>query len=120
LKSQGKDVINLSIGEPDFNTPECIKDAAKEAIDANQTHYTPVSGMLELRKAIADKLKSDNLLEYEAQQIVVSNGAKQSIANALLCLVCINGFFRGILDTFRGIKIRFTNTEVDHIFSLAF
>jgi len=87
LKAQGKNVINLSIGEPDFNTPECIKDAAKEAINANQTHYTPVSGLLELRKAIADKLKNDNQLDYAFDQIVVSNGAKQSIANALLCLV---------------------------------
>ncbi|MBN2173909.1 MAG: pyridoxal phosphate-dependent aminotransferase [Bacteroidales bacterium] len=87
LKSQGKNVINLSIGEPDFNTPENIKDAAKEAINANQTHYTPVSGILELRKAIAEKLKNDNQLDFTYQQVVVSNGAKQSIANALLCLV---------------------------------
>ena len=87
LKAQGKNVINLSIGEPDFNTPECIKQAAKEAIDANQTHYTPVAGIQELRQAIADKFKKDNGLDYTFQQIIVSNGAKQSIANALLCLV---------------------------------
>jgi aspartate aminotransferase len=87
LKAQGKDVINLSIGEPDFNTPECIKQAAKDAIDANQTHYTPVAGIQELRQAIAEKFKKDNGLEYTFQQIVVSTGAKQSIANALLCLV---------------------------------
>jgi len=87
LKEQGVDVINLSIGEPDFNTPDCIKQAAIDAINENFTHYTPVSGTLELRKAIASKLKSENNLEYTPQQIVVSNGAKQSIANAILCLV---------------------------------
>ena len=87
LKEQGVDVINLSIGEPDFNTPECIKQAAIEAINDNFTHYTPVAGTLELRKAIAKKLKEDNNLDYTPQQVVVSNGAKQSIANAILCLV---------------------------------
>ena len=87
LKAQGKDVINLSIGEPDFNTPVCIKDAAKKAIDDNQTHYTPVAGIPELRKAIAEKLKNDNNLDYNFDQIIVSTGAKQSIANALMCLV---------------------------------
>jgi len=87
LKAQGKNVINLSIGEPDFNTPECIKDAAKRAIDNNKTHYTPVAGVQELREAIAEKFKNDNELDYTFDNIVVSNGAKQSIANALLCLV---------------------------------
>lgn len=87
LKAKGFDVINLSIGEPDFNTPDCIKDAAKKAIDENQTHYTPVAGIQELRQAIAEKFKKDNGLDYTFQQIIVSNGAKQSIANVLLCLV---------------------------------
>jgi aspartate aminotransferase len=87
LKEEGKDVINLSIGEPDFNTPECIKDAAIEAIHQNKTHYPPVSGYKELRQAIADKFKNENHLDYAAEQIVVSTGAKQSIANVLLCLV---------------------------------
>lgn len=87
LKEQGKDVINLSIGEPDFNTPECIKLAAIEAIHNNITHYPPVSGYKELRKAISDKFKRENGLTYEIDQIVVSSGAKQSIANAMLCLV---------------------------------
>jgi aspartate aminotransferase len=87
LKEQGVDVINLSIGEPDFNTPHCIKQAAIEAINDNFTHYTPVSGTLELRKAISRKLKEENGLDYTPQQIVVSNGAKQSIANAILSLV---------------------------------
>ncbi len=87
LKDKGIDVINLSIGEPDFNTPVFVKEAAKAAIDNNNTHYTPVPGTLDLRKAIVEKLKRDNSLEYKASQIVVSNGAKQSIANALLCLI---------------------------------
>jgi aspartate aminotransferase len=87
LKAQGKNVINLSIGEPDFDTPVCIKDAAKNAIDGNQTHYTPVAGTQELRKAIAEKFKNDNGLHYTFDQIIVSNGAKQSIANALMCLI---------------------------------
>ena len=87
LKAQGKNVINLSIGEPDFNTPDNIKNAAKGAIDANHTHYTPVSGLPELRKAITNKLKRDNNLDFDYEQIVVSNGAKQSIANTVLCLI---------------------------------
>lgn len=87
LKSQGYDVITLSIGEPDFNTPEAIKDEAKNAIDNNKTHYTPVSGLPELREAIAEKLKRDNNLDYDVDQIIVSNGAKQSIANVVLCLI---------------------------------
>ena len=87
LKEEGKDVINLSIGEPDFNTPECIKEAAIEAIHQNKTHYPPVSGYKELRQAISDKFKNENNLDYSAEQIVVSTGAKQSIINVLLCLV---------------------------------
>lgn len=87
LKAMGYDVINLSIGEPDFNTPAFIKDAAKAAIDQNKTHYPPVSGYPELRQAIADKLRRDNGLEYTPEQIVVSGGAKHSIANAMLCLL---------------------------------
>lgn len=87
LRAQGYDVINLSIGEPDFNTPDHVKEAAKEAIDQNFSHYTPVPGYPELRQAIAYKLKRDNDLDYTAEQIVVSTGAKQSLANAILCLV---------------------------------
>ncbi len=87
LKAQGHDVINLSIGEPDFNTPEFIKDAARDAITQNKTHYPPVSGYPELRQAISEKLMRDNNLEYSAEQIVVSGGAKHSIANVMLCLV---------------------------------
>ncbi|MEI6852284.1 MAG: pyridoxal phosphate-dependent aminotransferase [Bacteroidota bacterium] len=87
LKAQGHDVINLSIGEPDFNTPEFIKTAAKEAIDQNFTHYPPVPGYPELREAICKKLKRDNNLDYTFDQIVVSTGAKHSIANVMLALV---------------------------------
>ncbi len=87
LRAQGKDIISLSIGEPDFDTPEVIKQAAKEAIDQNFTHYTPVPGIPELREAIARKLKRDNGLSYGPSQIVVSTGAKQSLANLALALL---------------------------------
>ncbi len=87
LAAKGIDVINLSFGEPDFQTPQFIKDAAKQAIDDGYTFYTPVSGYPELRKAIADKLARENNLSYTAEQIVVSTGAKQAIANTVLCLV---------------------------------
>jgi aspartate aminotransferase len=87
LAAKGVDVISLSFGEPDFHTPEHIKDAAKKAMDENYTYYTPVSGYPELRKAIANKLKVENGLDYDFSQIVVSTGAKQAIANAVLCLV---------------------------------
>ncbi|MER2995919.1 pyridoxal phosphate-dependent aminotransferase [Pontibacter populi] len=87
LAAQGHDVINLSFGEPDFQTPQYIKDAAKKAIDDGFTFYTPVAGYPELRQAIADKFKRDNNLDYKPENIVVSTGAKQSIANAVLCLV---------------------------------
>lgn len=87
LKAEGKDVISLSLGEPDFNTPEFIKDAAKTAIDENYSKYTPVPGYLDLREAISEKFKRDNNLIYKPDQIVVSTGAKQSIANVVLSLV---------------------------------
>lgn len=87
LAAKGVDVISLSFGEPDFHTPEHIKEAAKKAMDDNFTYYTPVSGYPELRKSIAAKLKNENGLDYDFSQIVVSTGAKQAIANAVLCLV---------------------------------
>jgi aspartate aminotransferase len=87
LRSQGYDITDLSLGEPDFNTPDHIKQAAKEAIDANYSHYTPVSGYLDLREAVCIKLKRDNGLDFTPDQIVVSTGAKQSIANVILALV---------------------------------
>jgi aspartate aminotransferase len=88
LKSSGKDVIALSLGEPDFNTPEFIKHAGIQAINDNYTHYTPVAGLDELREAISLKFKRDNKLEFTKEQIVVSTGAKQSLAN--ICLSLLN------------------------------
>lgn len=87
LKAQGVDVINMSVGEPDFPTPDFIKQAAKKAIDDNFTTYTPVAGYLSLRKAISGKLSTENGLTYAPEQIVVSNGAKQSLCNAVLSIV---------------------------------
>ena len=87
LSANGVDVINLSFGEPDFQTPQYIKDAAKKALDDGYTFYTPVPGILELRQAICDKLKRDNQLDFHPNQIVVSTGAKQALANAILSLV---------------------------------
>ena len=81
LRAQGKDIISLSLGEPDFNTPEFIKEAAKKAIDENYSTYTPVEGYLELKEAICKKFKRDNNLDYKPSQIVVSTGAKQSLYN---------------------------------------
>lgn len=88
LKAQGVDVINLSVGEPDFNTPDHIKEAAKRAIDENFTFYTPVPGYMSLRKAVSRKLKEENGVDYAPEQIVVSNGAKQALCNVILS--CIN------------------------------
>lgn len=87
LKAQGVDVINMSVGEPDFNTPETIKEAAKKAIDENYSKYSPVAGYPALRNAIVIKLKKENNLEYTANQITVANGAKQSVCNTIMCLV---------------------------------
>ena len=87
LKQQGKDVISLSLGEPDFNTPDFIKKSAVHAINDNFSHYTPVPGILELRKSICKKFYRDNNLEFNENQIVVSTGAKQSIANVCLSLL---------------------------------
>ena len=87
LKAQGKDVISLSIGEPDFNTPEEVKEAAKQAIDDNFTHYPPVPGYPDLREAVCKKFKRDNNLDFKPEQIVVSTGAKQSIYQVVQCLV---------------------------------
>lgn len=87
LRAQGHDVISLSVGEPDFDTPAHIKEAAKKALDEGHTKYTPVPGLMELRKAIVTKFKRDNNLDFDVSQIVVSNGAKQSIANLCLSLL---------------------------------
>lgn len=90
MKAQGIDVINMSVGEPDFNTPDHIKEAAKKAIDENYSRYSPVPGYPELRKAIVAKLKNENGLEYGINEILVSNGAKQSVCNIVMAL-CNDG-----------------------------
>jgi len=87
LRAQGIDVIDLSLGEPDFDTPQHIKDAAIKAINDNWSHYTPVAGFLDLREAVCEKLKRDNNLDYKPENIVTSTGAKQSLANTILALV---------------------------------
>lgn len=87
LKQQGNDVISLSIGEPDFDTPDFVKEAAKKAIDENYSHYPPISGYPELKEAICNKFKRDNNLDYNPSQIVVSTGAKQSIYNAFQVII---------------------------------
>src|ERR1700750_2689437 len=87
LRANGVDVIDLSLGEPDFDTPQHIKDAAKKAIDDNWSHYTPVAGFADLREAICEKFKRDNDLSYKIENIIVSTGAKQSLANVVLAIV---------------------------------
>lgn len=87
MKAQGIDVINMSVGEPDFNTPDHIKEAAKKAVDENYSRYSPVPGYPDLRKAIVNKLKNENNLDYSVSEILVSNGAKQSVCNTIMALV---------------------------------
>ena len=87
MKAQGIDVINMSVGEPDFNTPDHIKEAAKKAVDDNWSRYSPVPGYPDLRKAIVEKLKRENGLDYSMSEILVSNGAKQAVCNAVMALV---------------------------------
>ncbi len=91
MKAQGLDVINMSVGEPDFNTPDHIKEAGKKAIDDNYSRYSPVTGYADLRKAISEKLKRENGLDYGVNEIVVSNGAKQSVCNTIMALVNSGG-----------------------------
>lgn len=87
MKEKGIDVINMSVGEPDFNTPDHIKEAAKKAIDDNYSKYSPVSGYMNLRKAIVKKLKNENQLDYNVSEVLVSNGAKQCVCNTVMALV---------------------------------
>lgn len=87
MKAQGIDVINMSVGEPDFNTPENIKEAAKKAVDENYSKYSPVPGYADLRKAIVEKLKRENGLDYSVNEVLVSNGAKQSVCNTVMALI---------------------------------
>ena len=87
LRAKGIDVIDLSLGEPDFDTPQHVKEAAIKAINDNWSHYTPVAGYLDVREAVCTKLKRDNNLDYKPENIITSTGAKQSLANAILALV---------------------------------
>ena len=87
LRNEGKDIIGLSLGEPDFNIPDFVKEAAKQAIDENYSSYPPVDGYGDLKSAIAEKFKRDNNLDYATDQIVVSTGAKQSIANVAMVML---------------------------------
>lgn len=87
LKAKGADMINLSIGEPDFDTPDHIKEAAKRAIDENYTHYSPVPGYMSLRKAIADKLRNENGVDFAPEQVIVSGGAKQALCNIIMASI---------------------------------
>jgi aspartate aminotransferase len=87
LRAKGIDVIDLSLGEPDFDTPQHIKDSAKKAIDDNWSHYTPVAGFADLREAVCTKLKRDNNLDYKPENILVSTGAKQSLANVIMAII---------------------------------
>lgn len=123
LRAQGIDITDLSLGEPDFDTPEHIKDAAKKAIDENYSHYTPVAGYLDVRQAVCTKLKRDNNLEYTADQIIISTGAKQSIANVVLALVDKND--EVIIPTpywvtyseivrLAGGNVKFVNTKIEN------
>lgn len=127
LKAQGKDVISLSIGEPDFPTPEAVKDAAKEAIDNNFTHYPPVPGYADLREAICAKFQRDNGLAYKPENIIVSTGAKQSIYQ--LCQVLVNAGDEVIIPTPYWVSYReiakaaggecvFVNTTIENNFKM--
>jgi aspartate aminotransferase len=123
LRAKGVDLIDLSLGEPDFDTPTHIKDAAKQAIDDNWSHYTPVAGYLDLRQAVCNKLKTDNNLDYTPEQIVVCTGAKQAIANTVLSLVDIDDeviiptpywVTYSELVNLAGGKVRFVNTTLQN------
>ncbi|MDB5221613.1 MAG: pyridoxal phosphate-dependent aminotransferase [Chitinophagaceae bacterium] len=127
LTAKGINIIGLSLGEPDFDTPQHIKDAAKKAIDDNWSHYPPVAGYLDLREAVCNKLKRDNDLDYKPEQIVISTGAKQSIANVVLSILdegdeiiiptpywvsysAIAGFARG--------TVKFVNTTLENKYKI--
>ncbi|MGB8314779.1 MAG: aminotransferase class I/II-fold pyridoxal phosphate-dependent enzyme, partial [Aestuariivirga sp.] len=87
LRAQGRDVVSLTVGEPDFDTPDNIQQAATRAMKAGFTHYSPVAGIPELRDAVSKKLKAENYLDYSPSEIVLTNGAKQAIANAVLSII---------------------------------
>ncbi|RYZ31167.1 MAG: pyridoxal phosphate-dependent aminotransferase [Chitinophagaceae bacterium] len=122
LRAKGLDITDLSLGEPDFDTPDHIKEAAKKAIDENWSHYTPVAGYLDLREAVCHKFKRDNNLEYKPENIVVSTGAKQSLANVILSIVDQNDeviiptpfwVTYSALVQLAGGKVKLIKTELD-------
>ncbi|HEY1114957.1 MAG TPA: pyridoxal phosphate-dependent aminotransferase [Chitinophagaceae bacterium] len=123
LKAKGIDIVDLSLGEPDFDTPQHIKEAAKKAIDDNWSHYTPVAGYLDLREAICHKLSRDNNLEYLPENIIVSTGAKHSLANAILSLVDEGDeviiptpywvTYSALVQLAQG-EVKFINTTLEH------
>ena len=127
LQAKGIDIISLSLGEPDFDTPDFIKVAAKKAIDDNYTRYTPVPGYLDLRQAISEKFKRDNNLDYAPDQIVVSTGAKQSLANVILSLIdegdeviIPTPYWVSYSDQIKlaGGKVKFINANVESDFKI--
>lgn len=127
LKAKGIDIVDLSLGEPDFDTPQHIKDAAKKAIDDNWSHYTPVAGYLDLREAICHKLQRDNNLEYLPENIIVSTGAKHSLANAILSLVDEGDeviiptpywvTYSALVQLAQG-EVKFINTTLEHEYKI--
>ncbi len=127
LRAKGIDITDLSLGEPDFDTPMHIKDAAKKAIDENYSHYTPVAGYLDVREAVCTKLKRDNNLGYKPENIIISTGAKQSIANVVLALVDKNDeviiptpywvTYSEIVKLAGGI-VKFVNTKVENDYKI--
>ena len=127
LRAKGIDITDLSLGEPDFDTPMHIKDAAKKAIDENYSHYTPVAGYLDVREAVCTKLKRDNNLDYKPENIIISTGAKQSIANVVLALVDKNDeviiptpywvTYSEIVKLAGGV-VKFVNTKVENDYKI--
>ena len=128
LRANGIDIVDLSLGEPDFNTPEHIKEAAKKAIDENWSHYTPVAGYADLRQAICNKLSRDNNLSYTPEQIIVSTGAKQSIANVVLSTIDEGDeviiptpywvTYSEIVKLVQG-KVKFVDTTLEHGYKIS-
>lgn len=128
LRANGIDIVDLSLGEPDFNTPEHIKEAAKKAIDENWSHYTPVAGYADLRLAICHKLSRDNNLSYTPEQIIVSTGAKQSIANVVLSTIDAGDeviiptpywvTYSEIVKLVQG-KVKFVDTTLEHGYKIS-
>ena len=127
LRAKGLDIVDLSLGEPDFDTPDHIKDAAKKAIDENWSHYTPVAGYLDLREAVCHKFQRDNNLSYKPENIVISTGAKQSLANVILSIVDVGDevviptpfwvTYAALVQLASG-NVKLIKTELDHEYKI--